>query len=80
VSAERFAWMGGDLDAATTLCVVSILKGLCHHNDVRVDQRHVHIHQVTYIREDDMAKKAKKAKKAAATKKVAKKTSAKKKK
>jgi hypothetical protein len=25
------------------------LKGLCHHNGVRVDQRHVHIHQVTYI-------------------------------
>jgi len=39
----------GDLDAATMLCAVSILKGLCHLNDVRVDQRHVHIHQVTYI-------------------------------
>jgi len=80
VSAERFAWMDDDLDAASTLSVVSILKGLCHLNDVRVDQRHVHIHQCYLYREDDMARKAKKAKKAAATRKVAKKTSAKKKK
>jgi hypothetical protein len=71
--------MDRDLDAATKLCVVSILKGLCHLNDVRVDQRHAHSSGYLY-REDDMAKKAKKAKKAAATQKVAKKTSAKKKK
>jgi hypothetical protein len=37
------------LDTATTLSVVSILKGLCHLNDVRADQRHVHIHQVTCV-------------------------------
>ena len=77
--AGHLAWIRVDLDATTTLCVVSILHGLCHLDAARVDSRHVHVHQATY-REDDMAKKAKKAKKAAATKKVAKKTSAKKKK
>ncbi len=50
-------------------------------NAVHVDSRRVHVHRVNFLTEDDMAKKAKKAKKTAkaATKKVAKKTSKKKK-
>jgi hypothetical protein len=48
---------------------------------VHVDSRHAQVHRANFPIEDDMAKKAKKAKKTAkaATKKVAKKTSKKKK-
>ena len=50
-------------------------------NVAHVDTRRAHVHRDLFFTEDDMAKKAKKAKKTAkaATKKVAKKTSKRKK-
>jgi hypothetical protein len=61
--------------------LVSILHFWYGLNVVHVDSRRAHVHRATFPTEDDMAKKAKKAKKTAkaATKKVAKKTSKKKK-
>jgi hypothetical protein len=61
--------------------LVSILQFRYGLNAVHVDTRHAHVHRANVSTEDDMAKKAKKAKKTAkaATKKVAKKTSRKKK-
>jgi hypothetical protein len=61
--------------------LVSILYFRYGLNAVHVDARQAQFHRETFSTEDDMAKKAKKAKKTAraATKKVAKKTSKKKK-
>jgi hypothetical protein len=61
--------------------LVSILLFSYALDAVYVDSRHAQAHRANFSTEDDMAKKAKKAKKTAkaATKKVAKKTSKKKK-
>jgi len=40
---------GIDLDAASTLCVASILRSLVHIDHARVDSWPAHVHQVTYI-------------------------------